>query len=236
MLTLLRYATSRLALWVKSGADGPELTEGRASAGAPWKARGHPMCWSNAVGLCAPPVCSQATLCDVGRADTLIRSICARCWLQLTEGLAMSEHRPLKIYVASSWRNLRQPTVVTVLRKEGHHVYDFRNPGPGQHGFSWSEIDPNWKRWTPAEFREALQHPAAKRGFGFDMRALASAEATVLVLPCGRSAHIELGYAVGAGQRTFVLCDSTLDEAELMYLMNTRVCLDIDEIIECLRE
>jgi hypothetical protein len=68
------------------------------------------------------------------------------------------------------------------------------------------------------------------------MNALAAAEATVLVLPCGRSAHLELGYAVGKGQRTFVLCDSTLDEVELMYLMNTRICLDIDEVIADLRK
>lgn len=29
----------------------------------------------------------------------------------------------MKIYVASSWRNLAQPGVVTMLRKTGHEVY-----------------------------------------------------------------------------------------------------------------
>ncbi len=144
----------------------------------------------------------------------------------------MSEHRPLKIYVASSWRNPRQPGVVAALHRAGHDVYDFRAPSPGQPGFSWSEIDPDWQTWTPEKFRRALRHPAAKRGFSFDVRALAAADATVLVLPCGRSAHLELGYAVGRGQRTFVLCDSTLDQPELLYLMATRICLDIAEVIE----
>ena len=34
----------------------------------------------------------------------------------------------MRIYVASSWRNLYQPTVVTALRQEGYEVYDFRYP------------------------------------------------------------------------------------------------------------
>lgn len=144
----------------------------------------------------------------------------------------MSEHKRLKVYVASSWRNPRQGAVVAALRQAGHDVYDFRAPALGQDGFSWSEIDLNWQTWTPRKFREALQHLAAKRGFSFDVRALASADATVLVLPCGRSAHLELGYAAGSGQRTFVLCDSTLDEPELLYLMATGICLDIAELLD----
>lgn len=50
-----------------------------------------------------------------------------------------------KIYVASSWRNDIQPQVVETLRKEGFEVYDFKNPEPGNNGFHWSEIDPDWK-------------------------------------------------------------------------------------------
>jgi hypothetical protein len=33
-----------------------------------------------------------------------------------------------KIYLASSWRNERQPELVRILREAGHEVYDFRNP------------------------------------------------------------------------------------------------------------
>jgi hypothetical protein len=48
----------------------------------------------------------------------------------------------MRIYVASSWRNLSQPTVVTALRQHGWDTYDFRHPAPGDNGFSWAEIDP----------------------------------------------------------------------------------------------
>lgn len=40
----------------------------------------------------------------------------------------------MKIYLASSWRNERQPAVLAALREAGHEVYDFRNPAPRHEG------------------------------------------------------------------------------------------------------
>ena len=140
-----------------------------------------------------------------------------------------------RIYVASSWRNERQPTVVRDLRAAGYDVYDFRHPAPNQPGFSWAQVEAEWRHWTPAQYRQALEHPAAARGFALDMSALRNSDATVLVLPCGRSAHLELGFAVATGQRTLVLCDQTLDEPELMYLMTSRICLTIAEVLAALK-
>lgn len=139
----------------------------------------------------------------------------------------------MNIYVASSWRNTRQPDIVTLLRAAGHAVYDFREPKPGEHGFAWSEIDEDWVRWNTFEFRAALTHPVARYGFANDMDALRACDACVLVLPCGRSAHLELGYAVGAGKRTFILAE-TLDEPELMYAMTGGVFANMDELLRAL--
>ncbi len=139
----------------------------------------------------------------------------------------------MKVYVASSWRNLQQPVVIAALRQAGHQVYDFRNPGAGQHGFAWSEIDPDWIHWTPKRFRECLDHPIARAGFTSDMDALAACEACVLVLPCGRSAHLELGWAAGAGKKTIVLF-TRQDEPELMYRMLHHVCVSIPEALAAL--
>ena len=50
------------------------------------------------------------------------------------------------IYVATSWRNWRQPKVVELLKREGHEVYDFHHPKPGNDGFHWSDIDAGWRR------------------------------------------------------------------------------------------
>lgn len=98
-----------------------------------------------------------------------------------------------RIYVASSWRNLVQPGVVTILRRLGHEVYDFR----------------------------------AHR---FDIEALQACHVCVLVLPSGRSASWEFGYAMGQGKPGVVL---TLDacEPELMY-REAAIVTSLDELID----
>lgn len=111
----------------------------------------------------------------------------------------------MKIYVASSWRNIYQPEVVRICRAAGHEVYDFRNPAPDNDGFRWSEIDRDWQSWNFKRYRELLNHPVAERGFKLDMDALRACDACLLVHPCGRSAHLELGQACGAGKRAAVL-------------------------------
>lgn len=123
----------------------------------------------------------------------------------------------MKIYVASSWRNTHQPVVVATLREAGHEVYDFKNPAPGDHGFGWRQTghDPA-AGLDAAKMRAMLDAPAARRGFRFDAEACADADVCVLVLPCGRSAHLEAGWISGRGMPVVVYAPQ-IDEPELMY-------------------
>jgi nucleoside 2-deoxyribosyltransferase len=141
----------------------------------------------------------------------------------------------LKIYVASSWRNTIQPMVVQDLRAAGHEVYDFRHPAPGNDGFQWSEIDPHWQGWKAEEFIQLLEHPVAERGFGFDIRALDNADVTVLVLPSGRSAHLEAGFTAGQGKPVIVLLTGPL-EPELMYKKCYKCVTTIDAVVDALTQ
>lgn len=111
----------------------------------------------------------------------------------------------MKIYVASSWRNPYQPRVVAELRALDHEVYDFRNPEPGDNGFAWRSIEPGWERWSPSQWRRALEHPLAVRGFKNDYTGMEWADACVLVLPSGRSSHLEAGYMAGQGKPVVML-------------------------------
>lgn len=138
-----------------------------------------------------------------------------------------------RIYVASSWRNERQPGVVDRLRVAGHEVYDFRNPPHGDSGFNWRQIDPDWQGWSAEKYRHLLlTHPVASHGFLSDLRGMQWADVCVLVLPCGRSAHLEAGWFCGAGKRCVVLLAD--GEPELMNLLATDICLSIDEVIAAL--
>jgi hypothetical protein len=141
----------------------------------------------------------------------------------------------VNIYVASSWRNDWQQVAVEALKQAGFDVYDFKHP-PGRTGFAWSQIDPNWKAWSTPQFVEALEHPIARAGFQSDMRALTSCRAVLLVMPCGRSAHAEAGFAKGAGKTVYVWQPRPRDpairyEPELMYRMFDGVDEDLTKIV-----
>lgn len=111
------------------------------------------------------------------------------------------------VYVASSWRNTLQPTIVQRLREIGHNVYDYRNPTSTDTGFHWGEIDPNYSKWTPEEYVEALNTKIAIKGYTSDMNAMKWADTFVLLLPSGRSSHLEMGWAVGKGKTTIMLVE-----------------------------
>lgn len=139
-----------------------------------------------------------------------------------------------RIYVASSWRNPHQQTVVALLRAAGHEVYDFRHPPHGKGGFAWSDLDEGWQDWSAEDFRERLlNHPIAAHGFLTDKRAMDWCDTCVLVMPCGRSAHMELGWAAGAGKRAIVLLAGPA-EPELMYLLATDIATSTDELLRLL--
>jgi hypothetical protein len=140
-----------------------------------------------------------------------------------------------KIYVASSWRNQEYPRIVATLRGAGHEVYDFRNPAPDNNGFSWTACDTDWQQWSPRQYMEKLQTAPAEIGYGFDKRALDWCDTLVLVLPCGRSAHLEAGYAAGQGKRTIALLRADKFEPELMYLMISYIVASIPEMLAAVR-
>ncbi len=134
-----------------------------------------------------------------------------------------------QIYLASSWRNPFQQELVRLLRSWGHEVYDFRNPSPGNNGFHWSEIDPEWEDWTVHSYKKALRNPIAQDGFDTDMEALERSDVVVLLLPSGRSAHSEAAWHQGRGGVT-IIHSPVPCEPELMYKMFNAITADDEEL------
>ena len=136
-----------------------------------------------------------------------------------------------KIYVASGWRNRYQPAVVDSLRKAGHEVFDFRNPWKGYEAFRWSDISSDWQNWELDEYQEGLCHPISKEKFEHDLEAMQWADVCVLVLPCGRSAHVEAGWLAGSGKKVVVFIPEK-QEPELMYKLFDCIIGPLDELAD----
>ena len=136
------------------------------------------------------------------------------------------------IYVASSWRNYAQQFVVVHLRAAGLEVYDFRHPGELDTGFRWDEIDPKWRDWDLDSYQAGLKDPRAEKGFRRDRDALAACHTCVMVLPCGASAHLEFGWAIGQGKPGAIYVPPGASiEPELMYKF-AEIHGDVERIVE----
>jgi hypothetical protein len=135
------------------------------------------------------------------------------------------------IYLIGSLRNPQVPLIANELRAAGHEVFDdWYSAGP--------EADDKWRdyeRGRGRTFQEALSGHAARNVFAFDHRHLERADAVVLVLPAGKSGHLELGWSLGKGKPGFVLLDSP-DRWDVMYQFATKVVTSVEELKHSLDE
>jgi hypothetical protein len=139
-----------------------------------------------------------------------------------------------KVYVIGSLRNPKVATVAEALRQRlGVEVFDdWFAAGP--------EADDKWKAYEESRgrtYEEALHGYAAEHVFRFDKHHLDTADAAVLVLPAGRSAHLEAGYMVGQGKPVYILLDEVSGSArwDVMYKFVTGVYRNLEDIIQALQ-
>jgi len=134
--------------------------------------------------------------------------------------------------------------MVCFLRAQGHAVYDFRQPEEGNYGFNWKQIDPQAEAWSIEGFRDALWSPIAHDAFCLDKRALECCDLVILLLPSGRSSHMEAAYHAGKGGPVIVHCpeadliETALGvpnfEPELMYKLLTAITTTEGELMDFL--
>ncbi len=122
----------------------------------------------------------------------------------------------MKIYLASSWKNAQEIyELAETLRLTGHEVDAFVDASSGRYVFSWTEI-PECHALDAVTF---LADERSKRVFREDRKWLDWAECVVLVLPCGKSAHLEAGYGKGKGKRLIIYAPHRfpVGEFDVMY-------------------
>lgn len=144
------------------------------------------------------------------------------------------------IYLASSWRNTeRLDLLAEALGNANWTFYDFRADDEKSSGFHWSDlpgVDPgagNVAQTRASTFARMLENPIAKAAYRRDMDHLDAADCLILVLPCGKSAHAEFGYAVAQGKKVIVWLEE-LVQPELLYSGANHIAWTLEGVLSCL--
>lgn len=130
------------------------------------------------------------------------------------------------LYLIGSLRNPAVPELANDMRKLGFNVFDDW----------WSAgklADDHWQEYENIRgrhYKDALKGHSAQTLFNFDKTHLEKADIAVLLLPAGKSGHIELGWHLGHGKPGYILFDKTPERYDVMYNFATDVFFAKEEL------
>lgn len=135
------------------------------------------------------------------------------------------------LYLIGSLRNPEIPRIAQKIREETkEEVFDdWFAAGP--------EADDKWRDYEKTRehsYIEALGGYAAKHVFDFDLHHLDRCRAAILVLPAGKSGHLELGYIIGKGRPGYILLDDP-ERWDVMYQFASGVFASLEKLIQALK-
>lgn len=141
-----------------------------------------------------------------------------------------------KLYLIGSLRNERVPALAETLRSKLPEVEvfdDWYAAGP--------EADDRWKEYELGRGREyssALSGYAARHVFDFDRHHLDTSSHAILVLPAGKSGHMEIMYSkYHVGSKTAILLEPDFDgRFDVMYQFVDNVLEKDEEIVPWLTQ
>ena len=136
------------------------------------------------------------------------------------------------VYVIGSLRNPAVPKFANTLRAAGFDAFDsWFAPGP--------HADDYWRDYTKQRglsYKEALKDWSAKHVFEFDKFHLDRCDMAVLLMPGGKSAHLELGYIVGRGKPGFILFDKEPKRYDVMTQFATDIFFSTVDLVNAMRK
>lgn len=117
------------------------------------------------------------------------------------------------IYLIGSLRNPEVPKLAQYLRENGHIVFDDWYAAGPEADDKWMEYEKN----RGHSFATALEGYAARHVYEYDKSHLDRCGVGVLLMPAGKSGHLELGYMIGQGKPGYILLPSEPDRFDVMY-------------------
>lgn len=140
----------------------------------------------------------------------------------------------MKVYLASSWKNKKLVDKVDAfLKSKGFEVTNFTHPDDRKYLFNWEQI-PNSKNMNQLD---VMQIPLVNNSFKEDKGWLDWADCVFLVLPCGKSAHLEAGYAVGSGKKLVIYAEEfPKGEFDTMYGFCNIIGTNLEEVTQLMEK
>lgn len=146
----------------------------------------------------------------------------------------MTTTRTPVLYLIGSLRNQLVPAMAKLLEERtGYEVFaDWFTPGPAADDY-WRDYVK--ERWPEGGIRKALSGHAARHIFEFDRSHIDRADAAVMLMPAGKSGHLELGYCIGQGKPGFILFDAEPERFDVMLNFATGLAFTVDELVPMLK-
>ena len=136
------------------------------------------------------------------------------------------------IYLIGSLRNSKIPFIAKELRKLVYEVFDdWFSPGP--------HADDFWRKYEKirgSNYKQALNNYEAKHIFEFDKFHLDRCNIGILIMPAGKSCHLEAGYMIGQGKKVYILFDKELKRWDIMVQFATDIFFNIKDLIKELKK
>jgi hypothetical protein len=138
------------------------------------------------------------------------------------------------IYIIGSLRNKNVPIIANKLQaidKNWEIFSSWYGSGPRA-----DDCLRDYCKGKGLNYKETLKDPAAINTYQFDKKHLTRATDVVLVMPAGKSGHLEFGWSIGRGKRGYILFDKVPSRVDIMYQFSTDLFFTIDELIEELKK
>lgn len=135
-----------------------------------------------------------------------------------------------RIYMASSWRNEFYNNTLQLLLRNDFLVHDWRDPSTA---FKWSQANMPTDPTAEEQRQILIGNARCSQGFLADFRGMQWANTCILLLPSGRSAHLEAGWCKGAGKHCVVYLRDG-EEPDLMNLLFDDLITSDQELLNVL--
>lgn len=132
-------------------------------------------------------------------------------------------------FVSGRWRN--RDSVIDLahkIRSRGHSVYCFLEAAHAMHRIA-NAPEEDMKNFESLDWRN---DPYVKEVFENDMNGQKNSDVFVMLLPAGKSCHIEAGVAYGIGKKCILIGEQK--EAESLYLIFDEIYPSVDAFLKSL--